>query len=129
MVKQYQPAGFNVDHPLVPHGMSVILNTPAVVQFTAPACPQRHLQAAEALGADIAGVSPEDAGQVLAERVIGFMKLMNMPGGLAEVGYTEADIPALVAGTLPQHRVTKLSPRPADEAALTTLFQVSMNIW
>jgi hydroxyacid-oxoacid transhydrogenase len=129
MVKQYQPAGFNVDHPLVPHGMSVILNTPAVVRFTAPACPQRHLQAAEALGADIAGVALEDAGQVLAERVIHFMKLMNMPGGLAEVGYTEADIPALVAGTLPQHRVTKLSPRPADEAALTTLFQESMNIW
>jgi hydroxyacid-oxoacid transhydrogenase len=52
-----------------------------------------------------------------------------MPNGLSELGYTEADIPSLVAGTLPQHRITKLSPRPADEADLTMLFQQSMKIW
>ena len=129
MVKSFQPAGFDVDHPLVPHGMSVILNTPAVVRFTAPACPERHLRAAAALGADIRGVSPADAGEVLADRVINFMKLMKMPNGLGAVGYTEEDIPALVAGTLPQHRVTKLSPRHADEAALTSLFRQSLTIW
>ncbi|MEO2035442.1 MAG: hydroxyacid-oxoacid transhydrogenase [Planctomycetaceae bacterium] len=129
MVKSFQADGFDVDHPLIPHGMSVILNTPAVVRFTAQACPQRHLQAAAALGADIAGVSPEDAGEVLAERVIHFMKLMHMPNGLRSVGYTEDDIPALVGGTLPQHRVTKLSPRPADEDDLTSLFHQSMSVW
>jgi hydroxyacid-oxoacid transhydrogenase len=52
-----------------------------------------------------------------------------MPNGLKAVGYTEADIPALVVGTMPQHRVTKLSPRPADEAALMDLFRDSMTIW
>ncbi|MEQ9406616.1 MAG: hydroxyacid-oxoacid transhydrogenase [Fuerstiella sp.] len=129
MVRTYQPAGFEVDHPLVPHGMSVILNTPAVVRFTAPACPERHLRAAAALGADVSDAPPEAAGDILADRVIHFMKQMNMPNGLREVGYTESDIPGLVAGTLPQHRVTKLSPRPADEAALTLLFQQSMTIW
>jgi hydroxyacid-oxoacid transhydrogenase len=129
MVKSFQADGFDVDHPLIPHGMSVILNTPAVVRFTAQACPQRHLQAAAALGADIAGVSPEDAGEVLAERVIHFMKLMHMPNGLRSVGYTEDDIPALVGGTLPQHRVTKLSPRPADKDDLTSLFHQSMSVW
>jgi hydroxyacid-oxoacid transhydrogenase len=45
------------------------------------------------------------------------------------VGYTTDDIPALVQGTLPQHRVTKLSPRPAGEAELTSLFEESMTIW
>ncbi|HIK92360.1 MAG TPA: iron-containing alcohol dehydrogenase [Planctomycetes bacterium] len=129
MVKNYRPLGFNVDHALVPHGMSVILNTPAVVKFTAPACPERHLRAAAALGADVADVSAEAAGDVLSDRVIHFMKLMNMPNGLQDVGYTADDIPALVQGTLPQHRVTKLSPRPADGAALTTLFEQSLNIW
>ena len=62
MVKEFLPDGYDVDHPLVPHGMSVILNTPAVVRFTAPVCPERHLQVAEALGADTCGVSTEDAG-------------------------------------------------------------------
>ena len=45
------------------------------------------------------------------------------------MGYTEDDIPALVEGTLPQHRVTKLSPRPAAEEELTRLFEESMRIW
>ena len=39
------------------------------------------------------------------------------------------EIPALVDGTLPQHRVTKLSPRPAERPELTTLFEESMQIW
>jgi hydroxyacid-oxoacid transhydrogenase len=57
------------------------------------------------------------------------MQTLKMPNGLLAVGYTEADIPALVQGTLPQHRVTKLSPRPAGEAELTNLFRESLTIW
>jgi hydroxyacid-oxoacid transhydrogenase len=129
MVKQYRPPGYRVDHPLVPHGVSVILHTPAVVRFTASACPERHLRAARALGADIAQVAPESAGEVLAERVIHFMRLVGMPNGLQAVGYTEAEIPALVEGTLPQHRVTKLSPRPAGPEELAKLFRASLRVW
>jgi hydroxyacid-oxoacid transhydrogenase len=145
MVKDFRPPGYNVDHPLIPHGMSVILHTPAVVRFTAEACPERHLRAAAALlGAPVAQtflslsarspvkqlvMSAGAAGDMLAERVIHFMRLLNMPNGLAAVGYSEADIPKLVEGTLPQHRVTKLSPRPAGEAELSELFRQSMRIW
>jgi hydroxyacid-oxoacid transhydrogenase len=129
MVKSFEPSGYEVDHPIVPHGMSVILNTPAVVRFTAPSNPGRHLRAAAALGVDITGVPLEAAGDVLAERVIHFMKLTDMPNGLNAVGYGEEDIPALVQGTLPQHRVTKLSPIEAGEPALTKLYEDSMVIW
>jgi hydroxyacid-oxoacid transhydrogenase len=129
IVKNFQPPGYNVDHPLIPHGMSVILHTPAVVRFTAIASPQRHLIAAAALGASISHAGPKDAGEILAERVIHFMQVLNMPNGLAAVGYGEADIPALVQGTLPQHRVTKLSPRPAGEAELSELFRQSLRVW
>jgi hydroxyacid-oxoacid transhydrogenase len=130
MVRSFRPEGYRVDHPLVPHGMSVILHTPAVVRFTASACPERHLRAAQALGAvDVDEVSLEDAGVVLADRVIQFMQTTNMPNGLRAVGYCEADIPALVDGTLPQHRVTKLSPRPAGPEELAELFRKSLTIW
>jgi hydroxyacid-oxoacid transhydrogenase len=57
------------------------------------------------------------------------MQLLGMPNGLRAVGYGEADIPSLVQGTLPQHRVTKLSPRPAGEVELTMLFTQSLAIW
>jgi hydroxyacid-oxoacid transhydrogenase len=52
-----------------------------------------------------------------------------MPNGLKAVGYGEGDVEALAEGTLPQHRVTKLSPRPADKAALMQLFRDAMCYW
>ncbi|MDE3164662.1 MAG: iron-containing alcohol dehydrogenase, partial [Acidobacteriota bacterium] len=109
--------------------MSVILNAPAVFRFTAPACPERHLRAAEALGADVSRTAPADAGKVLTERLTGFMRQLGMPNGLAAVGYSSGDIPALVEGTLPQHRVTKLSPRAADPETLARLFEEAMRAW
>lgn len=122
-VRDYRAPGYAADHALVPHGMSVILNAPAVFRFTAPANPERHLLAAEALGVDIAGVQAADAGRVLADRITWFMERLRVPNGLRAVGYSTSDIPTLVEGTLPQHRVTKLSPRPATPDDLASLFE------
>jgi len=118
-----------VEEAFVPHGVSVILNAPAVFRFTASASPGRHLQAAEALGADVAGIAADDAGKVLADRIVWFMERLGVPNGLRAVGYGTEDIPALVAGTLPQHRVTKLSPRPAEEDDLAALFEDALDAW
>ena len=128
-VRDYRAPGYRVDHPLVPHGISVILNAPAVFRFTAPAHPQRHLEAAEALGAATGGRRPEDAGKILADRITWFMQRLRVPNGLAAIGYTIGDIPALVEGTIPQHRVTKLSPRPAGPDELGRLFEDAMVAW
>ena len=128
-VKHYCAPGYPDNHPLVPHGFSVILNAPAVFRFTGPANPARHLQAAAALGADITGVKDADGGRILADRITWFMERLKVPNGLKAVGYTSADIPALVTGTLPQHRVTKLSPRPAGPDDLAALFEAAMIAW
>jgi hydroxyacid-oxoacid transhydrogenase len=129
LVKDYRAPGYAADHPMVPHGMSVILNAPAVFRFTASANPARHLQAADALGAKTPGVHDADAGRVLADRITWFMQRLKVPNGLRAVGYTPADIPRLVDGTLPQHRVTKLSPRPASPEDLASLFEDAMVGW
>ena len=96
----------------------MILNAPAVFRFTAPADPGRHLEAARLMGADVRGARPEDAGELLAGAIITLMRQTGMPNGLKAVGYAPEDVDALVAGTIVQHRVTKLSPRPASEADL-----------
>jgi len=128
-VKSWVADGYSKDHPMVPHGFSVILNAPAVFRFTASANPERHLQAAAALGANVSGVKKEDAGKVLADRITWFMQQLKTPNGLKAVGYSSSDIPALVEGTLPQHRVTKLSPRPATPEDLAKLFEDAMVAW
>jgi hydroxyacid-oxoacid transhydrogenase len=128
-VKSYRAPGYASDHPLVPHGFSVILNAPAVFRFTATANPERHMQAAEALGVDVSRCRKEDAGRILSERITWFMQRLKTPNGLHEIGYTSSDIPKLVEGTLPQHRVTKLSPRPADREQLSALFEDAMVAW
>lgn len=129
MVRDFIPPGYPIEYPLVPHGTAVVLNAPAVFRFTGPANPERHLKAAEILGADVNTANPDDAGEILADRVIAIMQRVNMPNGLSALGYTKIDIPALVKGTLPQHRVTKLSPRPAGEEELTALFEDAMTYW
>ncbi len=128
-VKSYRPSGYTTPHPLVPHGMSVVLNAPSVFRFTACANPDRHLRAAQALGADVSHARAEDAGRVLADRITWFMQRLQMPNGLKGIGYSTSDIPELVEGTLPQHRVTKLSPRPAGAEELAALFEDAMVAW
>lgn len=129
LVRDFIPSGYQVDHPIVPHGMSVILHAPAVFRFTAPTNPQLHLDAARWMGAETRGAAPEDAGDILAGAIVEIMRKTGMPNGLSAVGFGPADVDQLVAGTIPQHRVTKLSPRPASPEDLQQLFLDSMTCW
>jgi hydroxyacid-oxoacid transhydrogenase len=131
MVRDYIPEGFVSDHAIIPHGLSVTLHAPAVFAFTGPANPDRHLKAAEIMGADISEIKnpAEEAGPLLSQQIVNLMKKLEMPNGLSSLGFTDDDIPSLVEGTLPQHRVTKLSPIPADADHLTDLFKNSMTLW
>jgi hydroxyacid-oxoacid transhydrogenase len=127
LVKDFRAAGYDaVDHALIPHGVSVIVNAPAVFRYTAQASPDRHLKAAEILGAKVEHACKEDAGKILSECLVCMMRDLRIPNGLKAMGYGISDIPALVEGTLPQHRVTKLSPRPAGPEELGKLFEETM---
>lgn len=112
-----------------PHGVSVLVNAPAAFRFTAAAAPARHLEAAAALGADVQGAAPGDAGPLLAGKLIAMMRATGMPAGIAELGYGEADIPALVAGAFAQQRLLVVAPRPVAEADLAALYREALAYW
>jgi hydroxyacid-oxoacid transhydrogenase len=124
--KVYQPEGYQVDHPLVPHGISVILTTPSVVRFTAPVRPERLLWVAEALGLDVSRANPDDAGRLVSDEVVRYMQRLGVPSGLKAVGYSTSEIPSLVEGTLPQERIVKICPRPVTEDDLACLLEESI---
>lgn len=112
----YQHAGYEVDTPIIPHGVSVAVTAPAVFKFTAASNPERHLEAAEAFGVDTSNVKMESAGEVLADALKEFLvKLGDQPGGLKDLGFDRSHIDALVEGTLPQRRVLMLAPNLSGE--------------
>jgi len=125
----YIPEGYPPDHPIIPHGMAVILTAPALFRFTAPANPEKHLEAARLMGADTANSRMEDAGDILADTIVSLMKKTGMPNGLSAVGFTADDVDKLVEGTLPQQRVTRLSPRAFTPDDLKKLFLDSLTCW
>lgn len=129
LVRDYYPHGWESNHPMVPHGTSVIVNAPAAFRFTGPACPERHFTAAEAMGADVAGADIAEGGNLLADRIVAMMRETGLPNGISGVGYGPEDIPNLVKGTLPQQRLLVMSPQAVGEAELTQLFKDAMRYW
>ena len=129
MVREYIPEGIKSEHPIIPHGMGVVLVSPAVFRFTSITNPELHLYTAQLMGVDISSAEKKNAGEILATEIIKLMQATGMPNGLNEVGFGPSDIEELVQGTLPQHRVTKLSPRPASAEDLRQLFTDSMTLW
>ena len=129
LVREYYPNGYLSDHPMVPHGMAVTLNAPAVFRFLAQSGPERHLYAAGLMGANISGVEPKDAGKLLASTLIDLMRKTGMPNGLSAVGFRLDDVDDLVVGTMPQQRLTKLSPCQIGPDDLKQLFLEAMTYW
>lgn len=122
-------SGYEDLAPMAPHGIAVVLNAPAAFRFTGPTNPDRHLEAAQAMGADISGAAPNDAGTVLADHFIDLMRQTNLPNGLQALGYTEADIPALAKGAIAQQRPLSMAPRPVSLEDLEGLYRDALRYW
>ena len=129
LVRDFRPEGYPGEEPMVPHGMSVIVNAPSVFRFTAEACPERHLQGAGWLGADARGAAPKDAGEVLAKHLIRLMRSTGIPNGISGVGYGERDVDALSEGALAQQRLLTNAPREVGREDLGRLFRGAMRYW
>ncbi len=129
LVKEFRAPDYDPKYPLIPHGMSVILNAPAVFRFTAAACPERHLEAAERLGADVRDVALSEAGEALSERIIELMKATGIPNGLSAVGYTAQDVEALTDGAFPQKGLINNAPRETSREQLRDLYIGALAYW
>jgi hydroxyacid-oxoacid transhydrogenase len=122
----YEPPGYPRDHPFVPHGHSVIVTAPAAFRFTYEAMPERHHHVAELLaGEPIPDAGPDTLPDVLRT----LMRDVGAPAGVAELGYTEDDVPALVEGALKQQRLLTVAPREPSESDLRHIITASMTNW
>ncbi len=125
----YMASGYESNDPMVPHGIAVVVNAPACFRFTADTAPQRHLDAAEALGAEVRNASPRDGGEILAGKFIEMMKATGIPNGTGEIGYGEGDIEEMAKGTIGQKRVLGTSPVELTMDDLRGLFRAALKYW
>ncbi len=129
LIRDYRPDGYPKDEAICPHGISVIVDAPSVVRFTAPASPARHLEATRLLGGDAADAGEEDAGEVLAGCIIQMMRDTDMPNGIAALGYGDGDVAALAQGAFAQQRLLANSPVAVSEEDLQALYRSASSYW
>ncbi len=129
LVRDYIPAGYRTRHPLVPHGMSVILTAPAAFRFTYATAPERHLRAAELIGASVTNLGEAERREALPRALIALMRDIGIPNGLTAIGYGERDVPALIEGTLRQPRLLAGAPRAVGAAELDWILRDAMRYW
>jgi hydroxyacid-oxoacid transhydrogenase len=122
---EYAPAGYPDEHPFVPHGQSVIVTAPAAFRRTYEAMPERHHHVAALLGGDHDATGPDALPEVLRT----LMRDLGAPSGVATFGYSEDDIPALVAGALKQRRLLDIAPVEVSEDDLRHIVAASMRNW
>lgn len=120
---------YAVKSPFIPHGISVVVNAPAIFRYLSEGAPERHLEALGFMGADIAGAQAEDSGDLVAEQIIHLMKATGMPNGLLDLEFTEADAGALAESSIRQTRAINNAPRIADLADMKQIYKESMQHW
>jgi hydroxyacid-oxoacid transhydrogenase len=126
-VKDFRPAGYPQDEPMVPHGMAVSLTAAESFRFTYDADPQRHLYAAQLLAPDLS--KPDDLAEYLPSALLRLMRDIGLPNGLGAVGYAEADVPDLVEGTMKQQRLLATAPKPVTEDDVARILARSIELW
>ncbi len=111
---------------MVPHGESVIATAPAAFEFTYPTSPERHLRAAELLGASVAGVTARNGADLLPQTILDLLSDTGGPRGVGAFGYGTSDIPLLVDGAIKQQRLLVGCPRDVGTEELTRIFHASL---
>ncbi|WP_052889278.1 hydroxyacid-oxoacid transhydrogenase [Thermogemmatispora carboxidivorans] len=125
MVKRFSPPDYPHEEPLIPHGLSVIVTAPATFRWTYPADPERHLRAAQLLGAQVSGLNEAQRREILPQTLLTLMRDTGVPSNLGALGYTGEEVPALVEGALKQQRLLVNSPRAVGAEELRQLIEQS----
>jgi alcohol dehydrogenase class IV len=129
MVKNFSPPDYPKEEPMIPHGLSVIITAPSTFRWTYPVSPERHLRAAQLLGANVNGLTAAEMPEILPHALLSLMRDTGISNGLAALGYGEADTAALIEGTLKQQRLLVNCPRAAGAEELQHVIHHSFEYW
>ncbi len=118
---------YTVESPFIPHGISVIASAPSIFRYTAAGAPERHLEAANSLGANAWDAGLDDAGEVVAGRIIELMKKTDMPNGIGDLGFGAADVKPLAASSVRQGRAIANAPRETNLQDIENIYAAAIS--
>lgn len=120
---------YPVQSPFIPHGVSVVVSAPAIFRYVAEGAPERHLEAASYLNTDLRDAGNDDAGEVVAERLIQLMKQTGMPNGLKDLGFNASDVKALAASSIRQGRAIANAPRETNLQDMENIYTAALRYY
>lgn len=129
LMKDITTKDYAIKAPFIPHGISVIVNAPAIFRYTADGAPERHLEGAGYLDADVRDAGPSEAGEVLASRLVQLMKNTGMPNGLLALGFDDSHVTALAASSGRQKRAIGNAPRESNVVDLEGMYRGALSYW
>lgn len=129
LVKNFSPPDYPKNEPMIPHGLSVVITAPSTFRWTYPVSAERHLRAAQLLGANVSGLTSAEMPEVLPRTLLSLMRDTGIVNGLSALGYAEADVSELIEGTLKQQRLLANCPRAVGAEELRHVIQQSFEYW
>ncbi|MGH3778222.1 MAG: hydroxyacid-oxoacid transhydrogenase [Pseudonocardiaceae bacterium] len=125
-VTGYRPRDYGIDRPFLPHGEAVVATAAAAFEFTYPTAPERHLRAAELLGADVRGATPGNGHDMLPQVITSLIDATGGPRGIGAFGYDAKDVRGLVEGAMKQQRLLSCCPRDVCDSDLARILHRSL---
>ena len=103
------------------HGLYCAVYLPVVMEFNAPACPEKFVSLADAAGRDVRGLSPEEGSAEAIGAVRDLFAKLGLPRKLSEIGIRFELQPKMVDDAL-ESRSAKNSPRKVEPEQVAALF-------
>ncbi len=129
LMRDITTSDYRVQSPFIPHGISVIVSAPSIFRYAAEGAPERHLEAASYLNAKVDDAGLDDAGELVAGRIIDLMKNTGMPNGLSDLGFSAEDVKPLAASSFRQTRAIANAPRESNLQDLENIYAAALSYY
>lgn len=110
----------------IPHGIANAALLPFVMKFNLPACPDKMSDIAEALGCEVKGLPPMEAGAKAIEAVVQLNASLHIPSNIKELGVTLDVLPKLVEDSMRSGNVL-INPRLTRSSDIRTIIENAYN--
>ncbi|WP_018606287.1 iron-containing alcohol dehydrogenase [Uliginosibacterium gangwonense] len=107
----------------MPHGISNAILLPYVMRFNAVGNEAQFCQIAQAMGLEIAGLSPQQAAEAVVEALFALNRDLQIPADLKRWNITEADLEGLVEGAAKVTRLLDNNPRCMNKDDIRTIYK------